>query len=60
MVLQEKLDSVFPGLLTAIFVILCWWLMAKKQLSPLKVMGILVVVAFVGVLVGFFNPGLSY
>ena len=60
MVLQEKLDSVFPGLLTAIFVILCWWLMAKKQLSPLKVMGILVIVAFVGVLVGFFNPGLSY
>jgi PTS system fructose-specific IID component len=34
--------------------------MAKKQLSPLKVMGILVIVAFVGVLVGFFNPGLSY
>ena len=60
MVLQEKLDSVFPGLLTAVFVILCWWLMAKKQLSPLKVMGILVIVAFVGVLVGFFNPGLSY
>ena len=60
MVLQEKLDSVYPGLLTAIVVILCWWLMAKKQLSPLKVMGILVVVAFVGVLVGFFNPGLSY
>ena len=58
--LQEKLDSVFPGLLTAVFVILCWWLMAKKQLSPLKVMGILVIVAFVGVLVGFFNPGLSY
>ena len=60
MVLQEKLDSVFPGLLTAIFVIFCWWLMAKKRFSPLKVMGLLVVIAFVGVLVGFFNPGLSY
>ena len=60
MVLQEKLDSVFPGLLTAIFVIFCWWLMAKKRMSPLKVMGLLVVIAFVGVLVGFFNPGLSY
>ena len=60
MVLQEKFDSVFPGLLTAIFVIFCWWLMAKKQLSPLKVMGLLVVIAFVGVLVGFFNPGLAY
>ena len=60
MVLQEKLDSVFPGLLTAVFVILCWWLMSKKQLSPIKVMLLLVVIAFVGVLVGFFNPGLSY
>ena len=60
MVLQEKFDSVFPGLLTAIFVIFCWWLMAKKQLSPLKVMGLLVVIAFVGVLIGFFNPGLAY
>ncbi len=60
MVLQEKFDSVFPGMLTAIFVILCWWLMAKKQLSPLKVMGLLVVIAFVGVLIGFFNPGLAY
>ncbi len=60
MVLQEKLDSVFPGLLTAIFVIFCWWLMAKKRFSPLKVMGLLVLIAFVGVLIGFFNPGLSY
>ena len=34
--------------------------MAKKQLSPLKVMGLLVVIAFVGVLIGFFNPGLAY
>ena len=60
MVLQEKFDSVFPGMLTAICVIFCWWLMAKKQLSPLKVMGLLVVIAFVGVLIGFFNPGLAY
>ena len=60
MVLPEKLDSAFPGLLTAIFVIFCWWLMAKKRFSPLKVMGLLVLIAFVGVLIGFFNPGLSY
>ena len=39
MVLQEKLDSVFPGLLTAVFVIFCWWLMAKKRFSPLKTSG---------------------
>ena len=34
--------------------------MAKKKMSPIKVMLLLVVVAFLGVLVGFFNPGLAY
>ncbi|MBD5395276.1 MAG: PTS system mannose/fructose/sorbose family transporter subunit IID [Lachnospiraceae bacterium] len=60
LVLQDKLNEVFPGLLTAVFIILCWFLMAKKKMSPIKVMLILVVVAFVGVVVGFFNPGLVY
>lgn len=60
LVLQDKLDSVFPGLLTAIFIIGCWYLLSKKKMSPIKVMLLLVVIAFVGVLVGFFNPGLSY
>jgi PTS system fructose-specific IID component len=58
--LQSKLDEVFPGLLTAAFIVICWFLMAKKQLSPIKVMLLLVGVAFIGVLVGFFNPGLAY
>ncbi|RLK64221.1 PTS system mannose/fructose/sorbose family transporter subunit IID [Atopobacter sp. AH10] len=60
LVLQDQLNGVYPGFLTAFFVVFCWWLMAKKNLSPLKVMGLLVVIAFVGVLVGFFNPGLKY
>ena len=60
LILQDKLDSVYPGLLTACFILFCWWLMAKKNLSPIKVMLLLVVIAFVGVLLGFFNPGLSY
>ena len=59
LVLQDKLDEVYPGLLTAIFIVF-WWLMAKKNISPLKVMLLLVVIAFVGVITGFFNPGLSY
>ena len=58
--LQKQLDSVYPGCLTAAFVIFCWWLMAKKRVSPVVTMLILVVIAFVGVLVGFFNPGLNY
>lgn len=58
--LQNQIDSVYPGLLTAGFVMFCWWLMAKKKISPVVTMLILVVVAFVGVLVGFFDPALKY
>ena len=60
LVLQDQLDGVYPGLLTALFIVFCWWLIAKKNLSPIKVMLLLVVVAFIGVLLGFFNPGLKY
>ena len=60
LVLQEKLDSVYPGILTAGVIVLCWWLMAKKNLSPIKTMLLLVVIAFIGVILGFFDPGLSY
>ncbi|NQN51279.1 PTS system mannose/fructose/sorbose family transporter subunit IID [Streptococcus suis] len=60
LILQEKLDSVYPGLLTAGVIVFCWWLMAKKNLSPIKTMLLLVVIAFIGVVLGFFDPGLSY
>ena len=58
--LQKQLDSIFPGLLTVIVTLLCWWLMAKKHVSAIWTMIILIGVALVGVLVGFFNPGLKY
>ena len=58
--LQEKLDGAFPGVLTLLFVMGCWWLMAKKGISPIKIMLLMVVIAVVGVLIGFFDPGLSY
>ena len=58
--LQKTLDGVYPGLLTAVFVVGCWYLLSKKKMSPIKVMLLLVVIAFIGVFVGFFNPGLSY
>ncbi len=60
LVLQDTFNSVYPGFLTAAFILLCWWLMAKKKMSPIKVMLLLVVVAFVGVLIGFFDPALTY
>lgn len=59
-VLNDTLDSIYPKLLSLCFTLLCWWLMTKKKLSPVVTMLILVVIAFVGVLVGFFDPGLSY
>ena len=58
--LQKQLDSIFPGLLTVVVTLLCWWLMAKKHVSAIWTMIILIGVALVGVLVGFFNPGLKY
>ena len=58
--LQKTLNDVYPSLLSAVFVLICWYLLAKKRMSPLVVMLILVCVAFVGVRVGFFDPGLSY
>ena len=58
--LQKTLDDVYPSILSAVFVLICWYLLAKKRMSPLIVMLILVAVAFVGVVIGFFDPGLSY
>lgn len=34
--------------------------MSKKKISAINTMLILVAIAFIGVLVGFFNPGLKY
>lgn len=58
--LQDKLNSIYPGLLTVLVTFFCWWLMAKKHVSAIWTMLLLVVVSLVGVLLGFFNPGLSY
>lgn len=58
--LNSVLNGVFPGLLSMFTVLIAWWLMTKKKMQPTTVMLIFLVVAFLGVLVGFFNPGLSY
>lgn len=58
--LQEKIDGVYPGLLTAGFITLCWWLMAKKKVSPNLIMLLLVVIALIGVALGIFDPQLKY
>ncbi len=53
--LQGTLDGIYPKLLPLIFTVFCWWLMTKKKVSPIVTMLVLVVIAFVGALVGFFG-----
>lgn len=50
--LGQKLDGAFPKILTMLFVLLCWWLMAKKNMSPIKVLLLMVVVGFLGSVAG--------
>lgn len=49
---QGILDSLFPKAIPAGLVFLGWYLMTKKDLSPAKLIGIYVVLAIVGSLLG--------
>lgn len=53
--LQGTLDGIYPKLLPLIVTVFCWWLMAKKKVSPIITMLILLAIAFVGALCGFFG-----
>lgn len=48
------LDNIFPNVLGLIVILLSWFLMSKKKMSPLKTMGVLMFIAVAGVAVGFF------
>ena len=58
--LNEILQGIFPGLLTVLTIMFSWYLLSKKKMSTTKVMLILLVISIVGVLVGFFDPSLTY
>ncbi len=51
---NDVLNNIFPKLLPLIVILFCWWLMSKKNVSALKVMGILIVISMAGVAIGFF------
>ena len=51
--LGSKLDGAFPKILTMLFVLFAWRLMAKKNITPIKVLLLFVVIGFVGSVVGF-------
>lgn len=53
-VVNDVLNGIYPKLLTLFGILFCWWLMAKKRVSALKVMGILVLISMAGVAIGFF------
>lgn len=48
------LNNIFPNVLGLLIIIFSWWLMSKKKFSPIKLMGVLVLLAIAGVAVGFF------
>ncbi|MDO4467492.1 MAG: PTS system mannose/fructose/sorbose family transporter subunit IID [Bacillota bacterium] len=56
LVLQDKLDQVYPGLLTGGCVVLCWFLMKYKKLTSFQLILLLLVLAFIGIITGFFDP----
>lgn len=52
--LQDLMDASFPGLLPLIMVLLSWWMISVKKLSPTKVILILTSIISVGVIIGVF------
>ena len=50
--LQELLDGIFPKLLPLLLVLGCWQLMAKKNISVVKMILILIIAVFVLAAIG--------
>lgn len=53
-VVNDVLNGIFPKILPLAVILLCWWLMAKRKMSALRVMGLLVAASLLGVLLGVF------
>jgi mannose/fructose/N-acetylgalactosamine-specific phosphotransferase system component IID len=51
---QELIDKIFPKLLPLSVVLASWKLLQKENISPLKLMGIYLVICIIGVLIGLF------
>lgn len=52
--LDEVLNGIYPKILPLALVLFAWALMAKMKLSAIKVMGVLILLAIAGVLLGAF------
>lgn len=51
---QDYLDQIFPGMLAFLFMLLTYWMLKKKRISPIKVMLILLGISAVGHVIGVF------
>jgi mannose/fructose/N-acetylgalactosamine-specific phosphotransferase system component IID len=47
-VTKDLLNAIMPGLLPLAFVLLTWWLLARRRISPLWLLAIYIVIAMVG------------
>lgn len=52
--LQALFDANFPKLLPLVMVLLSWWMISSKRISPTKVILILTLIITIGVLLGIF------
>lgn len=46
--LNELLDDIMPAILPLLFTLLTWWLIARRRVSPILLLGVYVLVAMVG------------
>lgn len=53
--LQDILDEIMPGLLPLLITMFCWYLYDRKDVSILKILGLLIVIGAVGSLIGLFG-----
>lgn len=55
--LQDQLDNIFPKLIPFLITMLCFWLIKKKGMSPVKVILILLILGIVGGAFGIWEAG---
>lgn len=55
--LQAQLDAIFPRLIPFVITLFCFWLIKKKNFTPVKVILVLLVIGIVGAMFGIWNGG---
>jgi PTS system mannose-specific IID component len=46
--LNELLAQIMPGILPLLFTLLTWWLLARRRVSPIRLLAVYIIVAMVG------------